>query len=86
MALNWLLVRIVAISPWQGLATSPGDWPLVLRTDPLSMWRTADPHDCLVAQRAGHLVGGVPGDLIWPLVQVAGLQATRLPLVFHIRW
>ena len=50
------------------------------------MWLTAYPHDCLVAQRAGHLVGGVPGDLIWPLVQVAGLQATRLPLVFHIRW
>ena len=73
----------------KGLATSPGDWLLVLWTDPLFRWRTADPHDCLVAQRAGHLVGGVPGDLIRPLVQVAGLQATRLVLSLPhplVRW
>ena len=62
------------------LATSPGDWPLVLRTDPMSMWLTADPHDCPIAQRAGHLVGGIPHDLTRLLVQVAGLQARRLAI------
>ena len=52
----------------------------------MSMWLTANPHDCLIAQRAGHLVGGIPHDLIRPLVQVAGLQARRLALFTWVRY
>jgi len=66
MKLQWIgnLSEWLPIVHGRGLATSPGDWPLVLKTDPLSMGLTANPHDCLVAQGAGHLVGGIPHDLI----------------------
>ncbi len=50
------------------------------------MWLTADPHDCPIAQRAGHLVVGIPHDLIRPLVQVAGLQARKLALFTWVRY
>jgi len=56
-----------------GLATSP-------KTDPVSMWLAAVPHNWLIALMVGHLVGVVPQGSTKPLSHVAGLQSWRVAL------